>query len=106
MCASDMVSKGIWHKDFIVDQGYVVGEVILHQDNTSTITRLKTGRSTQQRTRHINVRYFFMKQLIDEQVVSVVHTGTSGMVADIMTKPIQGKLFLKLRRMLLGCGEN
>ena len=106
VCASDMVSKGIWHKDFIVDQGYVVGEVILHQDNTSTITMLKTGRSTQQRTRHINVRYFFMKQLIDEQVVSVVHTGTSEMVADIMTKPIQGKLFLKLRRMLLGCDEN
>ena len=43
-----------------------------------------------------------MKQMIDDNVVNVVHTGTSEMIADIMTKPLQGKLFLKLRKMLLG----
>ena len=102
VCASDMVGKGIWHRDFLTAQGYEMGPIKFHQDNTSTITMLKTGRSTQQRTRHINVRYFFMKQMIDDNVVNVVHIGTSEMIADIMTKPIQGKLFLKLRKMLLG----
>ena len=47
VCASDMVGKGIWHRDFLVAQGYEMGPIKFHQDNTSTITMLKTGRSTQ-----------------------------------------------------------
>ena len=101
VCASDMLNKGLMQRDFIIEQGYKCGPVILHQDNMSTIKMISNGQSTSQRTRHINVRYFFIKERVDEKEVDVIYTRSEDMIADILTKPIQGKQFLRLRSMLL-----
>ena len=101
VCASDMLNKGLMQKDFMLNQGYECRPVILHQDNMSTIKMIKNGKSTSQRTRHINVRYFFIKEKVDEREVEVVYTKSEDMIADILTKPLQGKQFLRLRTMLL-----
>lgn len=45
---------------------------------------ITNGKSTSQRTRHINVRYFFMQEMIDSGEMDVVHTHTDEMVADIL----------------------
>jgi len=39
--------------------------------------------------------------MIDSGEMQVVYTSTDDMVADILTKPLQGKQFLKLRAILL-----
>lgn len=91
---------------FLNKQGYdQVRHVTLHQDNTSTIKMIETGKSTQQRTRHINVRYFFIREMIEERRMKLVHTRTDKMLADILTKPLQGRLFLRMRNWLLGHEE-
>ena len=59
------------------------------------------GSTTNARTRHIRVRYFFIKERIDSKEVEVTHTPTDDMVADLLTKPIQGARFVRLRDMLL-----
>jgi hypothetical protein len=69
-----------------------MGPVIVHQDNMSNISLTEKGRSTSVRTRHINLRYFFIQDRIAQ----------ADMTADILTNPLQGKLFQKLRRDLLG----
>lgn len=46
-------------------------------------------------------RYFFIKERIDSGEVKVLHTPTDDMVADLLTKPIQGAKFERLRDMLL-----
>lgn len=103
VCASDMICYGIGAMDFLNRQGYDnVKSVTLHQDNTSTIKLIETGKSTHQRTRHINIRYFFIKEMIEERRVELVHTRTDQMLADILTKPLQGALFMRLRNWLLG----
>jgi histone deacetylase 1/2 len=105
VCASDMLSLGLWQRDFLEEQGHGLVNLILHQDNTSTIKMLEIGKSRSNRTRHINVRYFFMKERIDNKEIQIVHTGTEDMIADILTKPLQGKLFHRLRAMLLSSPE-
>ena len=102
VCASDMLNEGLMQRDFIIDeQGYKCGPVILHQDNMSTIKMISNGQSTTQRTRHINVRYFFIKERVDEKEVDVIYTRSEDMIADILTKPIQRNQFSRLRSMLL-----
>ena len=68
----------------------------------STIRMAENGSSASRRTRHINVRYFFIKERIDSGEIRVSYLPTEEMIADLLTKPIQGKLFAKLRDRLLG----
>ena len=68
----------------------------------STIRMAENGASVSRRTRHINVRYFFIKERIDNGEVTMSYLPTKEMVADLLTKPIQGHLFVKLRDRLLG----
>jgi hypothetical protein len=48
------------------------------------------------------VRYFFIKERIAEGQVRLSYLPTEDMIADLLTKPVQGKLFVKLRDTLLG----
>jgi hypothetical protein len=102
VCASDMVTAAIGKQEFLKSQGYEDVYIILHQDNKSTIRLLEKGASASDKTRHIKVRYFFMREKVETGEIKIKHTGTDNMVADILTKPLQGKLFLRLRGMLLG----
>ena len=54
------------------------------------------------KSKYIQIRYFFMQQHFDNGDFKLVHCPTDQMVADILTKPLQGSKFLKLRAKLLG----
>jgi hypothetical protein len=74
---------------------------VIYQDNKSTINLAEKGRSTSERTRHVNIRYFFIHDRIKSGEVEIKHMPTGEMLSDILTKPLQGTLFLKLRAELL-----
>jgi hypothetical protein len=99
---SDSVTQAIWTRDFLIAQGYTMGPVTVHQDNMSAMALTQNGRSSSDRTRHISIRYFWVKDRIASGEVEIVHLRTYEMVADLLTKPIQGERFLQLRAALLG----
>ena len=98
---SDAVSIAAYNVNFLKGQGYNVC-ADLKQDNTSTIRLAEHGRSNSDRTKHIAVRFYFVKQYLDDNVMKIQHCPTKEMIADICTKPIQGSQFKILRDMLLG----
>eukprot|EP00978_Attheya_sp_CCMP212_P037932 scaffold183156_cov29-Attheya_sp.AAC.1 len=57
--------------------------------------------SSSRRTRHINIRYFFVTDRIKNKEMSVIHCPTGEMVADYFTKPLQGALFKKFRDLIM-----
>jgi len=87
---------------FLIAQGYNVGPVKVWQDNMSTIAFVKKGGTTSHRTKHIAVRYHFLKEKIDEGEIAVEYLPTLQMLADMFTKPLQGELFRMMRSKLLG----
>jgi hypothetical protein len=98
---SDGLSQGIWARNFMISQGYVnIKPLLLYQDNQSTIAMMRRGRSTSERTRHIDQRYFFIKDRIEAKEVEISYLSTGEMIADILSKPLQGELFRKLRGQL------
>ena len=99
---SDFLSLVIQVRDFLLEQGYNIQPAIIQQDNKSTITMIEHGRPTSDRTRHIHVRFFFIKDRADSKEVRIVYCPTGDMVADILTKPLQGYLFVKHRAELMG----
>lgn len=98
---SDYSGEIIETRNFLICQGYPMGEATLFQDNMSTIAMIKNGRSNSDRTRHINIRYFFIKDRVDAGEITIKHKPTADMIADILTKPLQGDLFRRLRAELL-----
>jgi hypothetical protein len=62
---------------------------------------VKNGTSNSARTRHIAIRYFFVADRVKSGEIKVQYMPTGEMLADILTKPIQGQLFQRLRDQLL-----
>jgi hypothetical protein len=98
---SDILPQTIWTREFLMEQGYDVEPATLYQDNTSTIHLANNGKSGAERTRHIAIRYFWINDRIKAGEVRIEHLGTSEMIADYLSKPLQGDMFRKLRRLLL-----
>ena len=101
VAASDLCSQVLWTRDFIIEQGYAVGPAVLHQDNQSAVKLMENGTSNAERTRHIAIRFFWLKDRIDSREINVVYCPTEEMIADLLTKPLQGEQFRRLRRRLL-----
>ncbi len=58
--------------------------------------------SSGKRTRHINIRYFLITDQINMKEVSIEWCPTKDMVADFMTKPLQGSHFKRLGVIIMG----
>jgi hypothetical protein len=99
----DMMPSIIWTRYFLKAQVYGVSDNIIFQDNKSTMLLERNGKaSSSKRTKHINIRYFFITDRISKGEVRVEWCPTKDMVADFMTKPLQGSLFKKFRDLIMG----
>ena len=93
----------LWTKYFLEDQGYQMGKSRLFQDNRSCMLFCKNGiASSSKRTRHINIKYFFVHDRILAGDLEVEHCPTDDMWGDYMTKPLQGKKFRRFSAMIMG----
>jgi hypothetical protein len=54
------------------------------------------------RMRHINIQYFFITDRVNMKEISIDWCPTKKMVADFMTKPLQGSHFRELRDYIMG----
>jgi len=102
VCLSDATSICAGHLNFLKTIGLELQSATMHQDNMSTMRLAANGRSNSDRTKHIRLRYFFIKQYLDSGEFELVHCPTDIMVADILTKPLHGETFKRIRGMLLG----
>ena len=100
---SDSASQVIWTRDFLIGQGYQINAATIFQDNMSTMAMVKRGQSNSERSRHINIRYFFVKDRVEQGDVKIEYKPTGEMIADILTKPLQGSLLARLCDLLLNC---
>ena len=101
--ASDYLPNTIWVKMFLEAQGHKMTSSVFGQDNESAMKLEKNGRtSAGPKSRHIDIRYFWIKDRLKSGGIEVKHCPTLEMLADFFTKPLQGHLFRKFRDVLLG----
>ncbi len=101
--ADDMATPILWTRLFMGKQGYPIRKNILCQDNKSTILLENNGRkSAGQRSRALDVRYFFLTDQIEKGNLSTEYCPTDDMVGDYFSKPLQGEKFQKFRKAIMG----
>jgi hypothetical protein len=100
---NDIMPIMLWTCYFLLSQGYGIVENLLLQDNKSLILLEQNGKaSSGKRTRHIDIQYFFITGRANMKEISIGWCPTKKMVADFMTKPLQGSHFRNLRDYITG----
>jgi hypothetical protein len=98
---SDKIMNVMKCYDFVIAQGRECNVPVLLQDNTSTITLVTEG-GGQYRTKYMRARQAFVKERCDAGEAEIRYLPTGRMVADILTKPLQGALFRHMARRITG----
>jgi hypothetical protein len=97
---SDGLSHVIWARELICAQGYVLPPTKVHQDNQGVLSIMSGGRSPKHRTKHLDIRHFFVRDRVATGDVVLRYCPTREMVADVLTKAVNGELFQYLLSML------
>ena len=101
--ASEYMPFAIWILYFLSEQGYSMKIKTLKQDNMSTIKMLNNGiKSAGQKSRHINIRFFWTADRLKSEKIMVEYCPTEIMLGDFFTKPLQGRLFNEMRSIVMG----
>ena len=81
-------------------------EDVVLQDNQSVMLIYNHGRfSCRKGSKHTHIRYFFVTDRIKHKEIKIEYCPTGEMVADFMSKPLQGSVFIKFRNLILGIRE-
>ena len=99
---NDYMTMVLWVRLFLEAQGIDVVDNIIYQDNKSTMLLEKNGRqSSGKKTRHFEIRYYFIHDHIKRGTTRVEHCPTDLMVGDFHTKPLQGSAFRRFRAIIM-----
>ena len=98
----DVMPQTTWTRNFLLSQGYGIKDNIVYQDNKSAILLEKNGiNSSSKRTRHVNCRFYFVADRIKKGELRVTYRPTDRMHGDFHTKPLQGRKFIEMRRIIM-----
>lgn len=98
--AASCACLGVWMRRVLEKLGHPQGKcTTVLCDNSSTI-KLSKNLVMHGRSKHIDVRFHFLRDLTRDGVVELKHCVTQEQVADIMTKPLKLDVFLKLRESM------
>ena len=101
IATSDSANQIFHMRNFFIEQGYGDKPATIFQDNMSCMALLAKGKSTSMRTRHIQIRYFWVKERVDNGEAVIMHMRSESMgPANALTKPLVGSQFVEERRQL------
>ncbi|BBH08994.1 ADP glucose pyrophosphorylase large subunit 1 [Prunus dulcis] len=75
---------------------------LVYCDNVSTI-KLSRNPVMHGRSKHIDIRFHFLRDLVKSEVLELVQCSTQEQIADVLTKPLKVDTFLKMRDLMGVC---
>ena len=101
MGATDIVKEIMWMRQILSEMNYIVETpVIVNIDNQSAM-RIAQHDVDHARTKHIDIKYHFIRDEISSKRVKLQWISTQKQKADIFTKGLTTELFNKFRSMLV-----
>ena len=89
----------MWLRSFLKDLGYEQQTNILNEDNQGAIA-LSKNPDNHSGTKHIDVRYHYIRDLVEKKRVEVNYCPTNNNLADLMTKGLPRPRFEELCKKL------
>ena len=100
MAASEAAKEALWTRRLLNEFGYGgPQQVTIQADNQSAIA-LAENPMHHGRTKHIEIRYHFIREKVTEGLIKLAFVPTGEEAADGLTKPLAGEAFTKFLREL------
>ena len=99
MAAGSCCAQVLWMKQQLSDYDVQAKEIPIFCDNTSAIA-ITQNPVLHSRTKHIDVRYHFIRDHVEKKSVQIEYVRTEKQIADIFTKTLSEARFMELRNEL------
>ena len=95
---SGAAQEAVWLKQLNQDLTGISEPVVIYEDNQSAIAIAKNPQF-HGRVKHINLKYHFIREQVNNNNIELKYCQTSEMIADMLTKGLGRIKFEKLRAM-------
>lgn len=103
LAAASCACQAIWLRRIMEQLGHKQpSATIIYCDNSSTI-KLSRNPVMHGRSKHIDVRFHFLRDLTRDEVVKLEYCQTQEQLADLMTKPLKLDAFERMRTLMGIC---
>lgn len=94
-------AKDAVHLHMLLNElGFIQPQPIhIYEDNQATI-KIAHNETYRGRLKHLDLRYHYIRELIEARKIDLIYCDTHNMIADILTKPLQPGPFLQVRNQL------
>jgi transposase InsO family protein len=100
MATTQATREAIWLRSLLTDLGSPpTAATIVHADNQGSIS-LARNPVNHARTKHIDIRYHFIRERIESGEIDLRYVSTADQVADILTKALPKDKHWKLMRLM------
>lgn len=100
MALSTTLQECYWFRSWIKEVFQVVIPVLVLCDNQAAIC-FSTNDGTHQRSKHIDIRYHFIRDYVADGIVHLQYIRTTSQEADILTKVMGTSQFITLRNQIM-----
>jgi len=99
MALSDTSRQAVWIQSLLKELGIVIPTIPICGDNQGSIF-IGSNPVQERRSKHIDIRYHYVRQLIEEKKVELFFVEGAENPADLFTKNLAAPKFLKFREQL------
>ena len=97
--AGSCCSQILWMKKILGDYGLSQETMVVYCDNSNAID-ISKNLVQHSKTKHIEIRYYFIRNCVERKVVTLEYILTKRQNADIFTKPLDKSNFESLRQVI------
>jgi hypothetical protein len=92
------------HNELLSSINYGIESITFYQDNKSAIW-LTTEPTRYRRSKHILTKISYIREQNSLKTIQMEYLPTTEMTADVLTKPLQGSIFVKHVSTILGADD-
>jgi hypothetical protein len=97
IAASEAAREAIWLQRLLDDLLIITtlsprsSPTIIFADSTGCLSQMENARH-QERTKHIDIKYHYVRDVYEQNIINFQHCSTHDLTADILTKPLSRQL--------------
>ncbi|WMV14848.1 hypothetical protein MTR67_008233, partial [Solanum verrucosum] len=103
IAATSVACQAIWLRRILAELQHMQASATeIYCDNKASIAMTKNP-SFHSRTKHIDVRFHFIRDLVAKEEIVLKHCSTHEQLADLLTKSLAANKFIHLRALIGVC---
>lgn len=92
--------EAVWLRGLLFELGEDISKpTVIYEDNQGCIATTSSGKASH-KLKHVDIRYHFVRDIIEKGDIVVMYIGTENQLADIMTKGLPAVTHNNARRKL------